>query len=95
MPHFVYILTGSTKSALYIGRTTDLGRRMEQHRARVADSHTAKYRLDQLISFEAHDDAETAAARERRLKRWRWDWKRELVQTVTPHWRDLSDHIPL
>jgi len=74
---------------LYIGMTSDLAGRITEHRERLLDGFTKKYGVDRLVYFEEHDDAATAARRERSMKRWRRDWKIELVETKNPTWKDL------
>ena len=88
----VYILASATGRALYIGVTTDLARRLAEHRAgKVA--HTAKYRIDRLIFVESHDTAPDAIAREKQLKGWRRSKKIVLINRSNPGWRDLSGEI--
>ncbi len=85
----VYILASATGRALYIGVTTDLGHRLEEHRlGRV--NHTAKYRIDRLVYVEAHETAPDAIEREKQLKRWGRGKKLVLINRANPAWRDLS-----
>jgi len=92
--YFVYILVSASENALYTGTTRDLRRRLEQHQAGITGAHTQKYRIKKLIYFEVHDTLEAALIRERRIKRWKRDWKIELIESVNPGWRDLSPEIP-
>ncbi len=94
MRYFVYILVSASGNALYTGTTRDLRRRLEQHQAGITGAHTQKYRIKKLIYFEVHDTLEAALIRERRIKRWKRDWKIELIEFVNPGWRDLSPEIP-
>ena len=88
----VYILASATGRALYIGVTTDLSRRLFEHRlGRVI--HTAKYKIDRLIYFEVHETAPDAIAREKQLKAWRRGKKIALINAANPDWRDLSGEI--
>ena len=88
----VYIMASATGRALYIGITTDLGRRPIEHRSgRV--THTAKYRIDRLIYVENFDTAPDAIAREKQLKGWRRSKKIALINRANPDWRDLSGEI--
>lgn len=90
----VYILASATGRAIYIGVTTDLSRRLEEHRlGRVI--HTAKYRIDKLIYFEPHETAPDAIEREKQLKGWSRGKKIALVNKSNPDWRDLSGEIDL
>ncbi|MEC9435065.1 MAG: GIY-YIG nuclease family protein [Pseudomonadota bacterium] len=94
MPCYVYIMCSQSRNALYVGMSSNLAQRVEQHRLGTAGSHTARYRIRRLIWFEAHDDPGEALARERRIKRWRRDWKEALISASNPDWRDLSIDIP-
>jgi len=88
----VYILASATGRALYIGVTTNLSRRLEEHRlGRVL--HTAKYRIDRLIFVEPHETAPDAIAREKQLKNWNRNKKIALINRSNPDWRDLSSEI--
>jgi putative endonuclease len=88
----VYILASATGRALYIGITTDLARRMDEHRSgKVA--HTSKYRINRLIFVEWHETAPDAIAREKQLKGWRRSKKIALINRSNPDWRDLSGEI--
>ena len=69
--------------------TSNLAGRAWQHRERVIKGFTSKYGVDRLVYFEEHSDAAVAARRERVMKRWRRDWKIELVEAANPSWRDL------
>jgi len=91
---YVYILCSASRNALYVGVARDLRARVHQHRIGAVDSHTARYRIHRLIYFEAHDTLESALLREKRVKRWRRDWKERLIASVNPDWRDLSMEIP-
>ena len=95
MRAFVYIRGSAWGNALYVGCTTDLRRRLEQHRAGAADAHTRRYRINRLVWFEGHEELSEAQARERRLKRWRRAWKEALIAEVNPEWRDLAAEVPL
>jgi len=93
MVHFVYIMASRPGGALYTGRTANLRRRIEAHRAGMS-AHTAKYRIKTLVWFERHDDFETSLRRERSIKRWRRDWKIALITDANPGWQDMTAHIP-
>jgi putative endonuclease len=85
----VYILTDRRNGTLYTGVTTDLIQRISQHRDGVFPGFTQDYDLKTLVWFEALADIETAIAREKSIKRWRREWKLELIETLNPDWRDL------
>ena len=88
----VYILCSENRRALYIGVTTHLARRIEEHRRGMVP-HTARYNIHRLIYFEAHDTAPDAIAREKQLKNWRREKKLILINRANPEWRDLSGEI--
>ena len=90
---FIYILTNKRNGTLYIGLTTDLMRRMEEHRSKAVKGFTEKYNLMQLVYYEIHDNIQAAAQRERLMKKWKRLWKIELVEKQNPHWLDLYDDL--
>ena len=91
--HYVYILTNKKHGTLYIGVTSDLAKRVWEHKNKVAQGFTQKYGLDKLVHYEVFDDPENAILREKRLKKWNRGWKIELIEKANPEWRDLYDSI--
>jgi putative endonuclease len=91
--YYVYILTSSSRRALYIGITNDIYIRVMQHRNPDAgsDSFTAKYRVTRLVYVEVFKDVRNAIAREKELKGWTRNRKNALVQSANPGWRDLAE----
>jgi putative endonuclease len=90
MPFFVYILASQRNGTLYVGQTSDLARRMQQHRTKALGGFTAQHDATRLVHFETFEALEPAWFRERTLKRWRRAWKLELIEGQNPDWRDLS-----
>jgi putative endonuclease len=88
----VYFLASATGRAIYIGVTTDLSRRLEEHRLGQV-IHTAKYKINRLIYVEHHETAPDAIAREKQLKGWSRSKKIALINRSNPDWRDLSGEI--
>jgi putative endonuclease len=88
----VYILCSENRRALYIGVTTNLSRRLEEHRQGFVQ-HTDRYNIHRLIYFESHETAPDAIAREKQLKNWRREKKLVLINRSNPDWRDLSREI--
>jgi putative endonuclease len=88
----VYILASRARGSLYIGVTSDLRRRLAQHRDGMV-SHTRRYRISKLVYFEFHDRMANAIQREKNLKYWRRAWKVELIETTNPTWKDLTDQL--
>jgi putative endonuclease len=85
----VYILASPNGRALYIGVTTDLGRRLDEHRRGVS-THSARYNITKLVYIESLETAPDAIAREKQLKRWRREKKIALIDAANPEWLDLS-----
>ncbi len=90
---FVYILASRTKGTLYVGVTSNLARRMMEHRDGVIPGFTDQYGVKRLVYVEEHDTAEYAITREKRLKRWNRDWKIRLIEEQNPDWSDLYDRM--
>ena len=88
----VHIMASATGRALYIGVTTDMSRRVAEHRAGQV-AHTAKYRINRLIFVEHFEAAPDAIVREKQLKVWRRSKKIFLINQANPNWRDLSGEI--
>jgi putative endonuclease len=90
--YYVYILTNSSNKVLYIGVTTDLIRRLEEHKGKFGrqSSFTRKYNIDKLVYYEIYNDVRDAIAREKQLKDGLRKKKEELVKTSNPEWKDLS-----
>ena len=86
---YVYIITNKPKGTLYIGVTSDLMRRMDQHRRKEGSHFAAKYNLTHLVYFEQHLDIREAIAREKQLKKWRREKKIWLIESENPTWTDL------
>jgi putative endonuclease len=78
---------------LCFGATNDIVRRRYEHRTKVVPGLTKRYGVDKLVWFEIYDDAITAIAREKELKKWRRDWKIRLIEEQNPGWVDLYPEI--
>lgn len=89
----VYIMTDSPDGTLYVGVTTDLARRVAQHRAGEIDGFAKRYHLKRLVYFEPHDDINVAIHREKRLKKWPRAWKVRLINEGNPDWNDLFESL--
>jgi putative endonuclease len=90
---YVYILTNQRNGTLYIGLTSDLIKRVWEHKNKVVPGFTEKYNLTLLVYYEIFDDIRLAAAREKRLKEWKRQWKINLIQKMNPEWQDLYHSI--
>jgi len=91
--YFVYILSDGRNGTLYTGMTSNLARRLDQHRAEVASGHTSKYHIHELVYYKAFDSVEIAIRREKNIKAWKRAWKLRLIETVNPQWEDLGDSL--
>jgi putative endonuclease len=85
----VYIMSNFKRGVLYVGVTSDLPSRATQHRQGMIDGFTKKYRLKRLVWYRGYGDAIDAISFEKRLKRWRREWKFRLVEEINPEWEDL------
>ncbi len=88
--YYVYILASKPHGTLYIGVTNDLLRRVFEHKTSEVASFTKRHGVHHLVYFEATENIEAAIEREKRLKKWRRDWKIELIEKSNPDWQDLS-----
>ncbi|MDP2356674.1 MAG: GIY-YIG nuclease family protein [Beijerinckiaceae bacterium] len=86
---WVYIMASGRDGTLYIGVTSDLARRVFQHREGLADGFTSTYGVKHLVWYEWHDDIRTAIQREKTMKHWRRQWKQALIVDMNPDWDDL------
>jgi len=91
--YYVYILASRRHGTLYIGVTNSLRKRLEQHRNGDGSSFVKRYGVFRLVYAESYERAEEAIAREKQLRRWKRDWKIELIERDNLEWQDLSDLI--
>ena len=88
--YHVYIITNKPRGVLYVGITSDLMRRMEEHRSGAVRGFSWKYNLKLLVYVEQYGDPDTAIRREKQLKAWKREWKIELIEQQNPEWVDLA-----
>ena len=88
--YYVYILTNDWGNVMYVGMTSNIERRLYEHKQELADGFTKRYHVHKLVYYEQTNDAYAAVTRERQLKGWTRKRKNELVETVNPNWEDLS-----
>jgi putative endonuclease len=86
---YVYILSSQRNGTLYIGVTSDLIKRIYQHRNNLSEGFTKKYKVHRLVYFETTPSITGAIQREKQLKQWRRKWKIELIEKDNPEWTDL------
>lgn len=91
----VYILASGKNGTLYVGVTSDLLGRLYQHRNGVTKGFAWEHRALQLVYFEMHGEMEAAILREKQLKRWRREWKLNLIEKHNPAWVDLAVSLGL
>jgi putative endonuclease len=90
---FVYILASRYRGTIYVGVTKDLGRRMNEHRSGAVPGFTRQYKVYRLVYCESYESILEARARERTLKRWRREWKFQLIEAENPRWYDLTPDL--
>ena len=89
--YYIYILTNYQTSIFYIGVTSDIEKRIWQHKHKTFEGFTKKYNVNKLVYFETTNSIEAALNREKQLKRWHRDWKINLIKGVNPNFNDLSE----
>ena len=89
----VYILASKRNGTLYIGVTSNLVKRVWEHRNDMIGGFTKRYKVHRLVWFEIHTRMIDAIEREKRLKNWKRQWKLELIEQANPEWVDLYDTI--
>ena len=89
----VYILASARNGTLYIGVTSNIVKRVWEHRNHVVHGFTARYNVTSLVYYELHETMESAFAREKQLKKWNRAWKVQLILKTNPEWKDLWDEI--
>lgn len=89
--HYVYILASKSNGTLYICFTTDLDRRIFEHKFELKDGFTKRYQIHKLVYFEEHTCRDDAFIRERQMKKWKRDWKISLIEKNNPEWKDLAE----
>lgn len=89
----IYILANEHNTTLYIGVTSDLIKRIYEHKNGFINSFSKKYNLHKLVYYEQYSDMYSAIKREKRLKKWPRKWKMSLIEKTNPVWRDLYQNI--
>ncbi len=93
MSYWVYILASAPGGTLYVGMTSDLVRRVYEHREGFANGFSRKYDVKRLVYFEQHETAMNAIQCEKNIKHWPRRWKIDLIVRQNPSWNDLYDEI--
>lgn len=89
----VYMLASERNGTLYIGVTSDLIKRVWQHKESLADGFTKKYGVKLLVWYEQHETMESAIAKEKAMKKWLRKWKLATIEKTNPNWHDLWPEI--
>ncbi|MHB9102598.1 MAG: GIY-YIG nuclease family protein [Sulfuricella sp.] len=89
----VYILASRRNGTLYVGVTSDLVKRIWQHKNDQAEGFTKKYAVHDLVYFESHENMLSAIQREKQIKKWQRNWKVEMIEAKNPNWTDLWSQI--
>ena len=93
MQYYVYILASKKKGTLYIGVTSNLVKRIYEHKNDLVDGFTKEYAVHNLVYFETTESVESAIAREKKLKKWNRAWKIRLIEKNNSEWRDLYTEL--
>gem|GEM_PF-261289 len=89
----VYILASARNGTLYTGVTSDLVKRIWEHKNNMVEGFTKKYNVHNLVWYELHENMNSAIEREKNIKEWKRNWKLNLIEKSNPDWRDLYEDI--
>jgi len=89
--YFVYILASQRNGTLYIGVTSNIAKRIYEHKNDIAEGFTKKYKVHRLVYIEETTDVNAAILREKQLKQWKRNWKLRLIEENNPEWKDLYE----
>lgn len=90
---YVYILATKANGTFYVGMTSDLVKRIWEHKNEITGGFTTEHGIKTLVYYEIFDDAENAIRREKRLKKWPRLWKMRVIEKMNPEWKDLYETI--
>lgn len=91
--YYVYIMASKKDRVIYIGVTGNLIQRVYQHREGLVDGFSKQYKTKRLVYFELSTDIQSCIEREKQLKGWKRQWKKELIEKTNPQWEDLWSNI--
>jgi len=91
--YYVYLLASKKNGTLYIGTTSNLIRRIYQHKNNLSEGFTKKYSVHNLVHYEEYNDVNVAISREKQLKKWNRQWKLRLIEESNPTWHDLYEQL--
>ena len=90
---YIYLMTNMSNAVLYTGVTSDLKRRVYEHKEKLIEGFTKKYRVTKLVYYEMANDAQTALTREKQIKSGSRQKKAALIESMNPLWHDLYDDL--
>ena len=93
MPYYVYILASMKNGTLYIGVTNNLIKRVYEHKNDLVEGFTKKYQVHNLVYYEIFDSVYEAISREKQMKKWKRQWKINLIEKINPLWQDLYSEL--
>ena len=93
MTYYVYILASKPRGTLYVGVTNNLVRRVFEHKSKLIKGFTERYDVNSLVWYKPSESIESAIAYEKKLKRWRREWKIKMIEEQNPEWVDLYQKI--
>jgi putative endonuclease len=91
--YYVYILASKRNGTLYVGVTNDLIKRVWEHKSKLVEGFTKKYRVNKLVYYEECSDIKKAILREKKIKAWKRAWKLELIEKLNPNWNDIYSDL--
>lgn len=89
--YYTYILTHERNHVFYVGVTNNIERRISEHKLATFGTHVGHYNIKKLVYFEEHADIRIAIRREKTIKKWKRQWKINLIESINPNWKDLSN----
>lgn len=89
--YYTYILTHKNHHVFYVGITNNIKRRISEHKLATFGTHVGRYNIKKLVYFETHKDVRVAIRREKTIKKWKRQWKINIITEFNPNWNDLSD----
>lgn len=90
---YLYILASKKNGTLYIGVTSDIVKRVYEHKNNLVEGFTNKYEVHDLVYYQVFEDIEEAIKREKQLKKWKRSWKVRIIEESNPEWKDLYADI--
>ena len=91
--YYIYIMTNKSHSTLYIGITSNLIKRAYEHKNELADGFTKKYKCHKLVWYMETENVDSTILQEKRMKKWKREYKENLINQMNPEWEDLYDGL--